>query len=694
MTARRASSVVGVDTGGTFTDLVLLDRGRLRVHKVPSTPADPARAIAAGLAEIAAGAGVDQVVHGTTVATNAVLEGKLARTVLVTNEGLEDVIEIGRQDRADLYDPFVTKPRPPVPSPLRFGVRGRIGARGERVEALDEWALERLVPRIVRSGARSIAVCFLHGYANDRHERRAARILARTGLPITLASALRPEIREYERTMTAALNAALVPVMSGYLANLAAAVAALCLDGGPRSLAAAPSHHDRALRTRGSAALQHVDRATSLAIMHSSGGRMTAERAAERPIETVLSGPAGGVAASRALGAALGVERLITFDMGGTSTDVSLLDGAPRIASSTTVAGLPVRMPVLDIHTVGAGGGSIARLDAAQALLVGPTSAGAMPGPACYGRGGREPTVTDADLVLGRVHASWVLGGRMKLDERAAAGAVDRLAKRAGLSRAAAAAGIAWVVETSMARAVRRVSVERGHDPADFVLLAFGGAGPVHAVPLARELGIRTVLVPPTPGIFSALGMAFADVAIDVSRSVLQHDLAPTSAQLRACVDELEAQVRRELAALGFASRAVRVEAAVDVRYAGQSHEISVGFARDFPRRFHIEHQRLHGHAHAERAIEIVTVRVRGVGAVERPAWPRAPSATAPVSTARIDGSRKRGAAPVYERARLAAGHRFAGPAIVVEETATTYLPRGARARVGKLGELWIEVGR
>ncbi|MFN7953370.1 MAG: hydantoinase/oxoprolinase family protein [bacterium] len=652
-----------MDTGGTFTDLVLLDGDRFRIHKVPSTPRDPSEAIRTGIRELVAAATPAQVIHGTTVATNAVLTRELAPTALVTNAGLEDVIEIGRQDRPDLYDPFVTRPDPPVPPALRFGVRGRLGPHGERIEPLDERALAQLIARIPRRGARSIAISFLHAYANAADEERAAGILAATGLPITCSSRLRPEFREYERTVTTALNAALVPVMARYLARLGAALGD-----------------------------------TALSVMHSGGGMTSAERAAERPIETVLSGPAGGVAAAEALARALGVSRLITFDMGGTSTDVSLIDGVARLASATEIAGLPVRMPVLDIHTVGAGGGSIARVDEGGALAVGPASAGAVPGPACYGRGGREVTVTDADVFLGRIQARHFLGGRMSLDEAAAAHAIERLARRAGLGTAAAALGVTRVVEASMARALRKVSVERGHDPAGFALLAFGGAGPVHAVALAREVGIGTVLVPPVPGIFSALGMVRADVVVDASRTRFASGRDAAVRALRPHFHALVAAIRGELRARGFAASAIEITPRVDVRYVGQSHEIEVPFDDDYADAFHRAHQRLHGHAHPDRAIEVVTLRVRGRGRVARPAWPVAPSrgrsrVPAPVGSAAIVEARRKRAVPIFARAGLGRGQRLMGPAIVVEETATTFLPSGSRAKVGRLGELWIEVG-
>ena len=650
-------AVVGVDTGGTFTDLVWLDGAVPRVHKVPSTPHDPSAAIRTGLAELLGEQAASEVIHGTTVATNAVLEGKIAPTALVTNAGLEDVIEIGRQDRPHLYDPFQTRPAAPVPRALRFGVRGRLGPHGERIERLDERALRALVPTITASGARAIAIVFLHSYANPADEERAARILARTGLPITCSARLCPEFREYERTTTTALNAALVPVMAGYLERLEGAV------GKAR-----------------------------LSIMHSAGGMTSASRAAERPIETVLSGPAGGVAAAESLGRALGVTRLITFDMGGTSTDVALIDGHARLASATRISGWPVKMPVLDIHTVGSGGGSLARLDAGGALVVGPESAGAVPGPACYGRGGVRPAVTDADLVLGRIEPSHFLGGRMALDEDAAFAAIARLASVARLGPRAAAEGVAQVVEASMARAVRRVSVERGHDPAGFALLAFGGAGPVHAVALAREIGIRTVIVPPSPGIFSALGMAYADVLVDASRTHFAMGREASPARLGRAIAPLVRQVRGELRARGFAVAAIEAECRIDVRYVGQSHEIEVPLGEDYASVFHAAHASLHGHAHPERPLEVVTLRARGRGRVDRPGWPELAPARGRRAPA-VPARSARGGFAVHERAALGRGTQVAGPAIVVEETATTFVPTGSRATVGRLGELVIEVG-
>lgn len=510
--------IAGVDTGGTFTDFVLSDG---RTHKVLSTPDDPARAVLQGLRELG---GVDHVVHGSTVATNAFLERKGARIAFYTNEGFEDVLEIGRQARGSLYDLRWQRPAPLVPRELRIGVRGRIGADGRVVEPLGP---------VRRVRADEYAVGFLHSYLNPAHEREVARRLGGA----TMSSEILPEYREYERFSTTVLNAYVAPVMSRYVGRLEKALG------------------------------------SGLTLMSSAGGTLSARLAAERPVNTLLSGPAGGVAAALSLG----IDRLITFDMGGTSTDVALIDGSVRVTKETVLDGYPVRVPMLDIHTIGAGGGSIARIDEGGALRVGPESAGARPGPICYGFGGTQPTVTDANVVLGRI--TELLGGRMKLDVAAAKRAVSRKF----------AEGIVEVANSNMDRAIRRVSVERGYDPREFALLAFGGAGPLHACELADRLGMKRVIVPHLPGLFSAFGMLVADAVVERSRSALAGSWR-----------DLERDVRREL------PRA-RLERFVEMRYRGQSYELRVRNEGEFAE----AHRRSYGYAR-DAEIEVVNLVVRG----------------------------------------------------------------------------------
>ena len=463
--------LVGIDVGGTFTDFILWDGRSVRTHKVPSTPRDPARAVERGLRELLP-SGPATIVHGCTLATNAFLQRRGARVALLTTKGFEDLLEIGRQNRARLYDLDWSPPEPLVPRSRRFGVEERLGPDGRVLVPLKRFA-RRL------DGAEAVAICFLHSYANPRHERKAARGLR---LPVTLSSELVPEYREYERLATTVLNAYVMPVMERYLRDLS-------------------------LRTKG----------RELRIMVSNGGQATPALAAREPVRTLLSGPAGGAIALSHLCKRLALPRAIGFDMGGTSTDVSVYDGGIDITREGTIGGFPIRVPILDLHTAGAGGGSLARFDAGGALRVGPESAGADPGPACYGRGGREPTVTDAHVALGRIHPQLFFGGRMKLDVRAARRAVGRISR----DIESAARAILDVTGANLERAVRAVSVERGRDPARFVLIPFGGAGPLHGCDLAERLGMNRVLVPTMPGLLSALGMTLADEVEERSASAL-----------------------------------------------------------------------------------------------------------------------------------------------------------------------------
>ena len=472
---------VGVDTGGTFTDFVQWDGERLLTHKIRSTPDDPSRAILAGLP-----AAARELVHGSTVATNALLERKGARTALVATAGFEDMLEIGRQNRRSLYDWLDAGRRPLVERELRFGLPERVRADGSVETALSAEAVERLASQLRQAGAESVAVCLLHSYAAPQHERMVGEALRARGFFVSLSSEILPEYREYERASTTAVNAYVSPKMAGYLGRLAAS----------------------------------VPNAARLRVFQSNGGSMSAAQAGAEAVRTVLSGPAGGVQGAVAVAKAAGFERLISFDMGGTSTDVALHDGRFEHAAETELADCPLRVAMLDIHTVGAGGGSIAWFDAAGALRVGPESAGAEPGPVCYGAGDRI-TVTDANLFLGRIDPERFLSGQMRLDERRARRAMAEMAQRAGVSPAELARAIIATANSNMERAIRRISVERGKDPRGLALVAFGGAGPLHACELAERLDMRTVLAPRHAGVLSALGMLTADFVRDSSASLL-----------------------------------------------------------------------------------------------------------------------------------------------------------------------------
>lgn len=672
---------VGVDTGGTFTDFVYHAGGRARIFKVPSTPDDPSRAIVEGLRRAAREAGVSlrevEVVHGTTVGTNALLERKGARAALVTTEGFEDVLVIGRQARGSLYDLGWTRPAPLVEDGLRFGVRERVAADGSVVEELDDEEIAALIKKLKRARPEAVAVCLLFSFARPEHERRIERALqdALGGVPLSISHRILPEYREFERTSTVAINAYLQPLLGLYLGRLGAHVAG------------------RRLR-----------------VMQSSGGSISARAAAGEPVRTILSGPAGGVVGAAHAAHAAGFEDVVTFDMGGTSTDVALVAGGRlRLTNEASVAGLPVAVPVLDIHTVGAGGGSIARVDAGGSLRVGPESAGAVPGPACYGRS-ELPTVTDANLVLGRFGGADLLGGDFELDESRAVGALTELAREmsaAGgraVSAAEAALGVVRVVNAGMERALRAVSVERGFDPRGCALVTFGGAGGLHAVELARALRVPRVLVPVAPGALSALGCLRADVVKSLSRTLMLEvgaDAQAQAARVERAFVEMERAARAALKREGFADERQRHERTVAARYAGQSFELEIGWngGRRLVERFHREHEARYGYAQSADSVEVVSARLRSAGLVaalkeERPR--RAKTAGAnfvkPHRTARVHFDEGARAVAVYRREDLPAGARLKSPCVVTEYSSTTLVPAGARAFMDKLGNLIIEL--
>jgi N-methylhydantoinase A len=637
--------VIGIDTGGTFTDCVYRTGGRVEVFKTRSTPDDPSRAILQAIAQICQQTGAEElkIRHGTTVATNALLERKGARVAFVTTAGFEDTLAIGRQARPSLYDWNVH--RPP-----------RVGPDGTTVRALNRTALRELRQRIAQSGAESIAVSLLFSFANPEHERSIASALKTLNLPISLSHQILPEFREYERAATVTLNAYLTPRLASYVGGL-----------------------ERSLSRRGA----------QLSIMQSSGGILSAQAAAREPVRTILSGPAGGVTGALSIARRAGVERLLTFDMGGTSTDVALLETGrePPTTIEGQVSGLPVRVPMLDIHTAGAGGGSLAWMDAAGALQVGPQSAGSDPGPACYG-GGKKATVTDANLLLGRLHPDHFLGGAMRLDQQRARVALESLRDGAGFATTEALAeGIVRVANARMEAALRQVSVERGYNPRSFTLLAFGGAGPLHACALASALGIRQVLVPAVPGALSALGILDADLRREFSRTVMA---LPGSSQITRVFAELEAEARDTFRDEGVVPLLTR---AADLRYQGQGFELRVDWGRDVVRKFHALHEQSYGYADPGRTVEIVTLRILALARTRKPrqaaATPRrGDGGQACIAAHRIfeDGRWRRGT--LYNRARLRPGDLFAGPAVIVELSATTYLPSGWIAEVDEFSNL------
>ena len=649
-----APVLVGIDTGGTFTDFVCVGPTGLRVHKCPSTPDNPARAVLAGLAEILGarpGAGV-RITYGSTVATNAVLERRGARVVLLATAGVEDVLEIGRQARPELYALEPRRPEPLVERRHRIGVDERITATGQVLRPLGTAAVRRAVAAVRRSGAESVAVALLHAYANGAHERRLGRALAAAGFETTLAHELVGEYREYERTSTAVMNAYVAPVMRAHLGELG----------------------------RG------VGRAT-LRVLQSNGGAISVATASREAVRTLLSGPAGGAIGALAAARRAGVARVITIDMGGTSTDVSLLDGAARQHTEWTIGELPVKVPAIDIHTVGAGGGSLAVCDAGGALAVGPQSAGADPGPACYGRGER-PTVTDADLLLGRLVPEAFLGGRMPLDVGRARRAMQGLARRLGGSVESAAEDVVRVVNAGMERAIRRISVERGLDPRDYALVAFGGAAGMHACELAEALGMRRVLVPLHPGVLSAWGALDADLRRDYVQTVRL--AAPPAAVLASRLRPLSARARRELRAEGAIGRP-RLTATLDVRYRGQSYELAIPLTARYRAAFHAAHHARYGYADESRAVEVVNLRLTATvaGRARRPSAPRAAAGRPLPHRMRWRG--RWVAAQRIERDRLPRGRRLAGPLVVTELSATTVVAPGWAARRLPSGDVLLE---
>ncbi len=671
---------IGVDTGGTFTDFIIAFKNRQLSFKVPSTPFAPAQAILTGLnqalellyeefgdfseAEI-------EIVHGTTVATNALLERKGARTALVTTAGFEDVIEIGRQARPDLYNLAVKRPQPLISAELRFGVKERVSAEANVIEPLTVRELTALVKKLKHAEVESVAISLLFSFSNPNHEKRIAQALEPLGIPVSVSHKILPEYREFERTSTVVINAYLAPRVSDYLGEL--------IEGLSRKL----KRQDE----------------TPLRIMQSSGGSISAEVAAREPVRTILSGPAGGVVAAMRVAELAEIGDIVTFDMGGTSTDVALCKGEARTTNEAQIIGLPVAVPILDIHTVGAGGGSIAYVDEGGALRVGPESAGADPGPACYGFGTR-PTVTDANLVLGRFAGGGLLAGEMALDEFRAAVVLDRLAEdmsRASsnlVTREQAALGVIRVANANMEQALRLVSVERGHDPRLFSLVSFGGAGGLHAAALASALRIPRVLIPSFPGAFSALGVLLADVVKDYSRTVMLTIEANGESTLPRRIERefaaMEKQAKKDLRAEGFTPEQAKLTRLLAMRYRGQSFELEIGASEDGETgviaRFHKAHRERYGHADEHKAVEIVSVRLRATGVTDKPKLKQEKTfrrhKAKPEREAMIWLGDKRRKAAVFQRETLLPGAKLTAPAIVVEYGSTTLIPSGWHASV------------
>jgi N-methylhydantoinase A len=662
---------LGVDVGGTFTDLVLFDlaAGTLRVLKTPSTPHNQAEGILIGLERLGIpAANLKRIVHGTTVATNTALEGNGARLAVLVTAGHRDVLVVGRGNRMAMYNIKARPARPLVARSQLIEIRERLRVDGSILRALDEAEVTAAAERLAGEGIEAVAVCFLHAYANPAHERRAAALLAER-LPlatVTTSAEVLPEFREYERFSTTALNAYVAPRMKKYLGDLGKRLA--------QAGAEAP-----------------------LAIMTSNGGSLPAHRVEAMPVLSMLSGPAAGVIAAGHIGASTGHANLITCDMGGTSTDVCLLRGGDyAMTTEGRVGAFPVKIRQIDINSIGVGGGSIATLGTGGFLSVGPRSAGAMPGPACYGRGGEEPTVTDANVVLGRLGVDAALGGEISLDPAAAERVIADLAARLGLGTMPMAEGILRLTAVSLAGAIKEVSVMRGIDPRDYALLPFGGAGPLHAAEIADELGMRTVVVPPLPGNFSALGLLIADVRRDFVRTRVSATSTTSIAEVRSALAELMRNGAAELAADGFGPDRQGFAASLDMRYVGQSFELSVPVAADVGGMAEIEqafaaiYAARYGAATA-RAVEIVSYRLAAWGVSDKPQLPRFDSGSHALATARrgsrslyIAGAKRQ--VPVLDRDRLPIGEANTGPVLVEEGGATTLVPAGWSVELDRVG--------
>jgi N-methylhydantoinase A len=676
---------IGIDVGGTFTDFTIIDEtlGEVKFHKVPSTPHDPSEAIERGLSDLLsdhdiAAADISHVGHGTTVATNLIIERKGSAVGLITTRGFRDILEIGRQTRPHLFDYSVAKPPVLVPRRHRIEVDERIDAHGNVLTALDEQAVRAAATCLRDAGVEAVTICFLHAYGNPTHEQRAREIV-REVMPqayISVSSEVLPEFREYERLSTTVLNASVGPRMARYLDRFLERVKGLGIAHDPFTI-------------------------------HSNGGLMSATSVRQFPVRTCLSGPAAGVVGAAAVGRAIGYPDLVTFDVGGTSTDVSLIAGGrPLFTSSRQVAGYPVKTPMVDIHVIGAGGGSIAWMDDAGSLKVGPQSAGAVPGPVGYARGGSEPTITDAEIALHRLNPEVLLKGRMRVDAEGARRVIrDRVGEPLGLSQEDAAEGIIRIANANMSRAIRAVSTERGYDLSGFALYAYGGAGPLHAVEVAEECGISTVIVPQEPGTMCARGILLTDISFDFVRSLI----APVDAASWPAVAQAFAELRRDalawLESENVSEDRRRCPCAIDARYDGQNFEVQVAMGEGealsldtFVQRFHEAHAREYGYQVPGRAIQIINCRLQAVGLVLKA--PLAPARTdTTLADARIGcrdvyHGKAQGwhATPVYDRDLLSAGTGIPGPAVIEEMSSTTVIGPNHQAVVDTYGTLIISL--
>lgn len=680
---------ISIDIGGTFTDFVIHDPAsdEFITEKFLSTPENPAQAVIEGLMEIFSNLSIREefliITHGSTIATNALLERKGARTALITTHGFEDVFEIGRQNRPALYDFSKIPEEPLVPRQLRFGVNERVDHTGQVMLPFDTQELPQILRELKAAHVESVAVCLLFSFLHPDHEELITNLLRQAEYYVSSSIEILPEYREYERTSTTVINAYVTPIFDRYLAHFESTLTNLKVN----------SH---------------------LRVMQSNGGIIGVDEARSEGVRGILSGPAGGVIGAKHISNLAhnftqpvsdsdenkehGNLKVLAFDMGGTSTDVSLIDGEPTITTESIIGGLPIRIPLLDIHTIGAGGGSIAHLDAGGALRVGPQSAGADPGPACYARGEArfdQPTVTDANVVLGRLPSENFLGGRMKLDPERAYSVMADLGARIGLDAYQAAAGVVDIVDAHMERALRLVSVERGHDPRNILLLSFGGAGGLHASSLASRLGIKQVIIPQYAATLSAYGMLVADVIKDYSRTIMRSGNTPVEtieAEIQPLVEQALMDIREE----GFSRDRIRLERSLDMRYTGQSYELSVPYNRNFLNDFHDLHKQTYGYSRLKAEVEIVNIRLRAIGEISPPTIRAAPQeGKNPASaflTERIvhtgDGART---CPFYEGEKLLPGNQISGPVIITRRDTTIFLKTDDRAFVDSYMNIIID---
>jgi N-methylhydantoinase A len=679
---------LGIDSGGTFTDVVLFDDKKKALHitKTPSTPANPAIGVINGIKKIVSQVGIEpheiaSLVHGTTVATNALLEYKGIRTALILTEGFKDILSIGRQDRPKLYDYFERRPEPFIPRHLRFEVSERTLYDGKILRPLDEEGVRGIAEKLEKIGIKGVAVCLLHSYANPAHEKRIKEIFKKQypEAVVSTSHEILPEFREYERMSTTVINTYVMPIIDRYLQDLR-----------------------RMMREEGLTA--------DLNVMQSNGGVMTSRSAGEKSVHTILSGPAGGVMGSLAIGTQIGMKNLITVDMGGTSFDICLIHGGKiHFTKESEIGGHPIKIPMIDIHTIGAGGGSIAWIDPGGSLHVGPQSAGANPGPVCYRLGGEEPTVTDANLVLGRLDPGYYLGGEMSLDAEAAKQAIlNKIARPLKLSLEEAAEGIIKVINASMVRGIRKVSVEKGFDAREFSMICFGGGGPLHSLELAEELRIPTVVVPMSPGVNSALGLLIADFRYDYSQTFLRKTQEIDLDSLNQSFKDLEIIAVQQMLDEKIPREEMRILRSVEMRYSGQGYELEVSVSngtlteKDLKRindSFHQLHRQLYGYASPQEVTEFVYLRIAALGKIPKPKFKKEKEGNRKPDRG-LKGKRKvfvQGkyvSLPIYERTLLRPGDKIQGPAVIEQMDSTTFLSNGRQAQVDPYLNLIVTIGK